>query len=103
MKASRASCRARSAIAHAPKRRRVVGPAAAHAHPGLEVDLAAEELLDVPPRLGGDRLELTSAGANDDRLVPVLLDDDGGVDASHAALLLVLVDLDVDAVGELLA
>src|SRR5262245_48432782 len=99
MNASRLSCLARSAIAHAPKRRFVLGPAAAHAHPGLQVDLASEQLLHVQTRGRGDALQLGPAGPDDDRLVPFLLDDYRCMDAPNAGQLLELLDFDIGAVG----
>src|SRR5262245_58459210 len=103
MKASWLSCLVRSPIAHPPERRLVVGPSAAHPDPDLQVDLASEELLHVEARRGGDFLELGSARADHDRLVSLLFDDDGGMDAPHPADLLELLDLDVGAIGKLLA
>src|SRR6267142_5140319 len=103
MRASRLSCLPRSAIAHALQRSLVVGPTAPHANPGLQIDLAAEQLFHVEARLGCDGLQLASAGADDDRLVPFLLHDDRGMDAAQTGQLLELLDFDVGAVGKLFA
>src|SRR5215510_2194807 len=103
MKASRLSCLARSAIAHAFELPGVVGPPASDPDPSLEIDLASEQLLHVEARRGSDLLQLASARPDDDRLVAFLLDDDGGIDAPHAPQLLESIDHDVGAVGKLLA
>src|SRR5690606_15248268 len=79
----------------------VVGPAALHLDPDLEIHRAVEELLELHARLGRDALELLAALADDHALVAVAVDDDGGEDAAQPPLGLELLDLDGDAVGQL--
>src|SRR5882762_10635164 len=92
MKASRLSCRVRSAIAHPLKRRFVLRPSAAHLDPDFQIDLAAEKLLHVETRSGGDLFHLAPTRSDDDRLVSFLLHYDGGVNPAQAALLLEFLD-----------
>src|SRR5713101_8522688 len=103
MKASRLSCLVRSAIAHASQRRFVVGPPAADLDPDFEINLAAEKLLHVETRGGGDSLELAPAQSDDDRLVSLSTHHDSGVNPPHAALVLEFLDFHAGAVGKLRA
>src|SRR5882762_3950522 len=103
MKASRLSCRVRSAIAHASQRRFVVGPPAADLDPDLQIDLAAEKRLHVETRGGGNLFQLAPARSDDDRLVSLFSHYDRGVDSPHAAPLLEFLDFHTGAVGKLLA
>src|SRR5882762_8326011 len=103
MKASRLSCRVRSAIAHAPQRRFVVRPPAADLDPDLQKDLAAEKRLHVETRGGGNLFQLAPARSDDDRFVSFLSNYDSGVNPPEAALLLEFLDLHTGAVGKLLA
>src|SRR6266581_5571108 len=103
MKASRLSCLVRSTIAHAPQRRFVVRPPAADLDPDLEINLAAEKLLHVETRGGGNLFQLAPARSDDDRLVSLSSHHDSGVNPPYAALVLEFLDLHAGAVGKLLA
>src|SRR6266852_8062694 len=103
MKASRLSCRVRSTIAHASQRRFVVHPPSAHLDPDLQINLAAEKLLHVETRGGGDLFQLAPARSDDDRLVSLFSHHDRGVNAPHATLLFEFLDLHAGAVRKLLA
>src|SRR5713226_6914754 len=58
----------------------VLAPALAHGHRELEADLDAEEALEVLPGRGADALEGGPALADDDALLRIVLDEDGGPD-----------------------
>src|SRR5258706_840645 len=103
MKASRVSCRVRSAITHPLERRFVLRPSAADLDPDFQIDLAAEKLLHVETRSGGDLFHLAPTRSDDDRLVSFLLHYDGGMNPAQAALLLEFLDFHGGAVGKLLA
>src|SRR5438128_9883680 len=103
MNASRLSCLVRSTIAHAPERRFVVRPPAADLDPDLEINLAAEKLLHVETRGGGNLFQLAPARSDDDRLVSLSSHHDGGVNPPHAALVLEFLDFHPGAVSELRA
>src|SRR6266851_3939638 len=103
MKASRLSCLVRSTIAHASQRRFVVHPPAADLDPDFQINLAAEKLLHVETRGGGNSLQLAPARSDDDRLVSFFSHYDSGVNPPHAALLLEFLDLHAGAVRKLFA
>src|SRR5258708_30378480 len=103
MKASRLSCLVRSAIAHAPQRRVVVGPPGADLDPDLQIDLAAEERLHVQARGGSNLFQLAPARSDDDRLVSLFSHHDSGVNTPHAAPFLEYLDFHARADGTLLA
>src|SRR5258706_4212454 len=103
MKASRLSCRVRSTIAHASQARFVVHPPCAHLDPDFQINLAAEELLHVETRGGGNPLQPAPARSDDDRLVSFFSHNDGGVNPPHAALLLEFLDFHAGAVRKLFA
>src|SRR5258708_33619351 len=103
MKASRFSCRVRSAIAHPLERRFVLRPSAADLDPDFQIDLAAEKLLHIETRSGGDLFHLAPTRSDDDRLVSFLLHYDGGVYPAQAALLLEFLDFHAGALGKLFA
>src|SRR5882724_2048022 len=103
MKASRLSCRVRSAITHPLEGRFVLRPSAAHLDPDFQIDLAAEKLLHIETRSGGDLFHLAPTRSDDDRLVSFLLHHDGGVNPAQAALLLEFLDFHGGAVGKLFA
>src|SRR5713101_6261711 len=58
----------------------VLAPALAHGHRELEEDLDAEEALEVLSGRGADALEGGAALADDDALLRIVLDEDGGPD-----------------------
>ena len=94
--------------AQSPKSRRragCAGPVLLHPHEELEVDAGAEELLEVAARRLADRLQTRTALADDDRLLRVASDVDGGGDHDQVLLRLLLehVDADGDRVRHLFA
>src|SRR5690606_31336823 len=73
------------AVAEGAQRGLVVGPALAHAHPGLQEHLGAEQLLHALARTAADLAQARPALADHDRLLAVALDPDHGADAVHHA------------------
>src|SRR5512141_1376543 len=92
MKASWLSCGLRSLIPQPLQSPDIVRPAALGLDPDFQVDLAAENLFHVEPSLGRDALELFAAGSDDHRLMPFLVDDDGGRDPAQSRPFLEVVD-----------
>src|SRR5687767_11034073 len=92
-----------SLVPQLPKDAGVVGPGLADLDPGAKVDLSSEELLHVLARRARHALQALSAGADDDRLLAVALDEDGGLDAPQPPFFLEAVDHHVAAIRQLLA
>src|SRR5215210_2195019 len=67
--------------AHLAQRPRRVAPARLDLDEEFEIDLVADEALDVAARLRPDLLEARAALADDDALLRLALDVDGAVDA----------------------
>src|SRR6478736_4220616 len=73
-------------VAEGAQRGLVVRPAGAHAHPGFEEDLGAEQALHLFARAGTDLAQARTALADHDRLLAVALDPDHRADAEHPAV-----------------
>src|SRR5258706_13574718 len=102
MKASRFSCRVRSAIAHLFQRSFVVCPSAADLDQDFKIDFAAEHRLHILTSGGGDLFHLAPARSDDDRFVSFLFHHDGGVIPPDAALPLEFLYSQAGDVGKLL-
>src|SRR5690606_41912489 len=78
-------------------------PARFHLDEELQIDRAAEQLLEVQAGIGRDALDALAARADHDRLLAVAIDEDRRVDAAQLRRLLEALDLDGAGVRQLVA
>src|SRR5690606_29197520 len=81
------------AVAEGLERGLVVGPALAHAHPGLQEHLAPEQPLHLLARLAADLAQAGAGLADHDRLLAFTFDPDHRTDAQQRTVLGEALDL----------
>src|SRR5512141_2017093 len=86
-------------ITHPPHFAVIIAPVLADFDPHFQVDLTVQQTLNGVARVGADLLQHLAATADEDALLRIALDVDGGRDVYRAALpLIVLLDDDGDGV-----